>query len=107
MCLVGGRRAVILCRVTMPGQRIPTHEQAAHVDSLCPSETKTQAKDALKSLQEKLNRDPGARRVFENEHAKEQVVQAGVRTGDALILTRQERHRVFGKLVWVRVWVCC
>jgi hypothetical protein len=86
--------------VTIPGQHAPTHEQVARADSLFEPETKAQAKAAVKSLRAELGRGPGAEGVFEEEQPEEQVEikDGGSWTREALILTRRERKKVFGRL---------
>ncbi|CUA71302.1 RNA replication protein [Rhizoctonia solani] len=84
-------------RITMPGDRLPTHEQAAQADSPYEAETKAKAKENIRSLLARLNREPGALGVFREEEPNVQVGGAWVRENLKLILTKGERERLYGR----------
>ncbi|CAE7202187.1 unnamed protein product, partial [Rhizoctonia solani] len=77
-------------RVTMPGERLPTREQAAQADSPYEAETKAKAKCDIKSLIERLNREPGALGVFRQEEPRIETGGAWARDNLKMILTKGE-----------------
>ncbi|CAE7160695.1 unnamed protein product, partial [Rhizoctonia solani] len=83
-------------RVTMPGERLPTREEAAQVDSPFEAETKMKAKGDIKSLIERLNREPGALSVFRQEEPRIETGGAWARDNLKMILTKGEMERLYG-----------
>ncbi|KAG8685864.1 hypothetical protein FRC11_009922 [Ceratobasidium sp. 423] len=84
-------------RVTMPGNRPPTHEQVAQADAPYEAETKAKAKDNIKSFLGRLNRDPGAAGVFGEEEPEVKVGGAWARDNLKLVLTKEEREKLYGR----------
>ncbi|CAE6500713.1 unnamed protein product [Rhizoctonia solani] len=96
---VGGTQSLQLeleWRVTMPGTRPPTHEQVAQADAPYEAETKTKAKDNIKSTLARINQDPGAAGVFREEESTLKIGGAWARENLKLILTKGERARIYG-----------
>ncbi|ELU38489.1 hypothetical protein AG1IA_07476 [Rhizoctonia solani AG-1 IA] len=77
--------------VTIPGERPPTHEQVVKVDAPYGDETKSEAKGMIKSFLARLDREPAAAGVFEEEEPE--VDMGGIRARDdmKLVLTKEER----------------
>ncbi|CAE6395039.1 unnamed protein product [Rhizoctonia solani] len=101
LCRAGGIQSLQLeleWRVTMPGDRIPTHEQAAQADSPYATETKSKAKENIKAMLARLNREPGAAGVFRGEEPKVAVGGTWARDNLKMILTKGERERLYGRV---------
>ncbi|KAF8678047.1 hypothetical protein RHS04_05660 [Rhizoctonia solani] len=83
-------------RVTIPGERPPTHEQVVKVDAPYGDETKSEAKGMIKSFLARLDREPAAAGVFEEEEPE--VDMGGIRARDdmRLVLTKEEREMLYG-----------
>ncbi|KAF8757045.1 hypothetical protein RHS01_04108, partial [Rhizoctonia solani] len=83
-------------RVTIPGERPPTHEQVVKVDAPYGDETKSEAKGMIKSFLARLDREPAAAGVFEEEEPE--VDMGGIRARDdmKLVLTKEEREMLYG-----------
>ncbi|KAJ1304258.1 hypothetical protein OPQ81_005419 [Rhizoctonia solani] len=99
ICRVGGIQSLQLdleWRVTMPGERPPTHEQVAQADTPYDVETKAKAKENIKSLLARIDQDPGATGVFGEEESKVEVGGAWTRENLELILTKAEREKLYG-----------
>lgn len=91
---------VELGRVTMLGERVPTHEEVAKADSLCEGDEKTHAKAKFREFREKVQGGssvPGGAFGEDQEGENVAVGKGGVWDREPLILTRDERRKLYGE----------
>ncbi|CAE6492721.1 unnamed protein product [Rhizoctonia solani] len=99
LCRAGGVQSLQLeleWRITIPGERLPTREEAAQADSPYEAETKVKAKENIKSLRARLSREPGAIGVLREEEPRVEVGGAWARENLKLILTKGDREMLYG-----------
>ncbi|CAE6462545.1 unnamed protein product [Rhizoctonia solani] len=99
LCRAGGIQSLQIeldWRVTIPGERHPTHEQVAKADVPYEIETKSEAKGKIKSFLARLDQEPVAAGVFEGEEPTVEIGGAWARENMKLILTKGERERLYG-----------
>ncbi|KDN38623.1 hypothetical protein RSAG8_09410, partial [Rhizoctonia solani AG-8 WAC10335] len=101
LCRAGGVQSLQLeleWRITTPGERLPTREEAAQADSPYEAETKAKAKENIKSLRARLSREPGAIGAFREEEPRVEVGGAWARENLKLILTKGDREMLYGRV---------